>query len=43
MLKNIASFSFRKKWLALAVWLVAAVGFTFANSAVGGTFGGGGD
>jgi putative drug exporter of the RND superfamily len=25
--------SFRKKWLVLAVWLVAAVGLTFANSA----------
>ena len=43
MLKNLASFSFRKKWLVLAVWLVAAVGFTFANSAAGGTFGRGGD
>jgi putative drug exporter of the RND superfamily len=43
MLKQLASLSFRKKWLVLAVWLVAAVGLTFANSSVGGTFGGGGD
>jgi putative drug exporter of the RND superfamily len=43
MLKRLASFSFRKKWLVLAVWLVVAVGLTFANSAAGGTFGGGSD
>ena len=43
MLKRLASLSFRKKWLVLAAWLVAAVGLTFANSAAGGKFGGGGD